>query len=318
MKRFIRVIQALAIGLMFLTNAAFAADLVLYTASNEQIEKTMISAFKEAYPDISVGTVNMSTGPVTERLIAEKANPQADVVWMLNHIALNRLKQEGVLAPYKPKNSAVSDEFTNPGHFWTGHNATIMAMAVNTKVLEERGLPMPTSWADLVKPVYEGQISVAAPTESGTGLSIASTFVDIFGWNFIENLDRNVFKYADSGSAPVRRAVSGEVAIGLSYDQAILQHMRAGAPIEMVTGDVSPNIIEGAGLIVNAPHPKAGRLFLDWLFSKDGGAAVLGPLVGISAVPGYGAVELSTVHLWEMRRPLDAVTFKRKWAKKFR
>ena len=40
-----------------------------------------------------------------------------------------------------------------------GHNATVMAMAVNTKLLKEKNLPMPTTWEDLIKPVYKGAIT---------------------------------------------------------------------------------------------------------------------------------------------------------------
>ncbi|HLT18874.1 MAG TPA: extracellular solute-binding protein [Thermomicrobiales bacterium] len=315
MKRMIPALQVGALGLA-LTSAAQAQELVLYTASNEQIEKEVIEAFKSAHPEVTVQNVNMSTGPITQRLIAEAANPQADVVWMVNDIALQQLKQAGVLEPYEPSDSAVLDAFKDPDGFYLGHNATIMAMAVNTEQLERRGLPMPKGWVDLIKPEYKGAITVASPTKSGTGLSIFATLLDAFGWNFIDNLHQNIFQYNDSGSAAVRQAVSGETAIGLTYDAAILQQMREGTPIEMVIGEISPNVMEGAALIANAPHPEEARLFLDWLFSDDG-AAVLGPHIGIGAVPGYGSIDPSEVYLWQMRRPLDPEEFKREWSAKY-
>ncbi|MFD0391404.1 extracellular solute-binding protein [Tistrella bauzanensis] len=72
---------------------------MLYTASNPEIEKDVMAAFQAAHPDITVKAVNMSTGPITEKAIAEKGNPQADVIWMVNDFALAKLKQDGVLAP---------------------------------------------------------------------------------------------------------------------------------------------------------------------------------------------------------------------------
>ena len=197
-----------------------------------------------------------------------------------------------------------------------GHNATVMGMAVNTKLLKEKGLPMPTSWEDLIKPVYKGQITVAAPTKSGTGLSIVSTMVDAFGWNFVDNIHQNIFQYNSSGSAAARQTGRGETVIGLSYDTAILQQVNAGMPVEMVIGRISPNVMEGAGLISGGPNPKEGKIFLDWLMGEPG-AKVFAPHVGIGAVPGYGNVDLSKVHMWKMRRPLDASEFKREWAAKY-
>jgi len=293
--------------------AAKAGELVLYTASNEKIERVMMEAFKIKYPDINVSTINMSTGPIVERAIAEKANPQADVIWMINGIALEQLKAAGALEPYVPKNSPVVEDFRDDDGFYMGHNATVMAMAVNTKLLKEKNLPMPTTWEDLIKPVYKGAITVAAPTKSGTGLSIFSTMVDMFGWNFIDNLHQNIFQYNSSGSAAARQTASGETVIGLSYDGAILQQVNAGVPVEMVIGRISPNVVEGAGLLAGAPHAEEGKIFLDWLFSEDG-AKVLGPYIGIGAVPGYGKIDMDKVHLWKMRRPLDANAFKKKWA----
>ncbi len=295
---------------------ATAGELILYTASNPKIEKDINAAFQKAYPDIKVNTINMSTGPITERAIAEKANPQADVIWMVNDIALEQLKEAGVLEPYEPQNSPVVDEFRDPDGFYVNHNATLMGMAVNTQQLKERKMPIPTTWEDLIKPIYKGQISIAAPTKSGTGLSIFSTLWDAFGWNFIDNLHQNIFAYQSSGSAAARMCGRGEIAIGLSYDTAILQQVQAGVPVEMVIGRISPNVKEGGGLLAGAPHPKEAKIFLDWLFGAEG-AKIFVPHVGIGAVPGYGNIDVSKVTLWNMRRPLDANDFKRQWASKY-
>lgn len=316
MKTFGRIFAGTMLAAALAAGPAAAGDLVLYTASNPKIEKDMMEAFAKAHPEIAVKSINDSTGPITERLIAEKKNPQADVVWMVNDIALEQLKQAGALEPYTPANSPIDAAFKDPDGFYMGHNATVMAMAVNTKLLKEKKLPMPVTWEDLIKPVYKGQITVAAPTKSGTGLSIFSTMVDAFGWNFIDNLHQNIFQYNSSGSESARQAGRGEVVIGLSYDTAVLQQVQAGVPVEMVIGRISPNVMEGAGLIAGAPHATEAKVFLEWLLSEPG-AKVFAPSVGIGAVPGYGNVDVAKVHLWKMRRPLDANAFKRQWAAKY-
>ncbi len=298
------------------TSVADARELVLYTASNPQIEKEIMAAFKSKYPDIELNSVNDSTGPMTERTIAEKENPQADVIWMINNIALDQLKEAGALEPYEPKDSPIGDAFRDPDGFWVAHNATVMGLAVNTKRLKEENLPMPTTWEDLIKPVYKGQITIAAATKSGTGFSSLSTLVDAFGWNFLDNLHQNIFQYNESGSAAARQAGRGETVIGLSYDTALLQQVRAGVGVEMVIGRISPNVLEGGGLLAGAPHPTEAKLVLDWLFSEKA-AKVFGPSVGAAAVQGYGSVDMSKVHLWKMRRPVDANEFKRQWAAKY-
>jgi iron(III) transport system substrate-binding protein len=293
-----------------------AQKLVLYTASNPEIEKVIMEAFQKAYPKIKVEAINLSTGPVVQRAMAEKANPQADVIWMINDVALNQLKAAGVLEPYEPKGAKIPEHFRDPDGFWTAHNATIMAMAVNTKLLKEKKLPMPATWEDLTKPVYKGMLSIAAATKSGTGLSIAMTMYDAYGWAFLDKLHANIFQYQTSGSAPARQAAAGEVVIGLTYDTAIIQQVRAGQPIEMVYGGLSPNVMEGAGLVTKGPNPKEGKLFMDFLFGPVAGKA-FAPFVGIGVTPGVSNVDMKKVKLWKMKKPVDAETFKREWAARY-
>ena len=313
-----RAVLTAAAALVTVTMAfgAEARDLVLYTASNSKIEKDIMDAFKAAHPDVNVRSVNMSTGPITEKAIAEMSNPQADVIWMVNNFALEKLKEVGALQPYSPQDSVVDVAFVDPDGFWTGHNGTIMAMAVNTKLLDAKELPMPSDWVDLIKPVYKGHITVAAPTKSGTGFTIFSNMQDMFGDNFIDNIHQNIFQYNSSGSAAARQVGGGETVIGLTYDTAILQQVAANKDVEMVIGRMSPNIIEGGGLVAGAPNETEGKLFLDWLFGR-GGMEALAPNVGVGAAPGYGKVDLADVHMWKLRRPIDQDEFKRTWAKKY-
>ncbi|HTJ59477.1 MAG TPA: ABC transporter substrate-binding protein, partial [Devosiaceae bacterium] len=41
--------------------------------------------------------------------------------------------------------------------------ATTMCMVVNTKRLADKHLPMPTTWEDLINPVYKGEIALPSP-----------------------------------------------------------------------------------------------------------------------------------------------------------
>jgi ABC-type thiamine transport system substrate-binding protein len=37
------------------------------------------------------------------KALAEMSNPQADVIWMVNNFALEKLKESGAIQPYAPK-----------------------------------------------------------------------------------------------------------------------------------------------------------------------------------------------------------------------
>ena len=62
--------------------------LTIYTAlENEQLQP-LKQAAEAAVPGIEIAWVRDSTGVITTRLIAEKANPRADMVWGLSVFSL--------------------------------------------------------------------------------------------------------------------------------------------------------------------------------------------------------------------------------------
>src|SRR5664279_2660365 len=114
-------IFAAAIGAFLLTLTTIeglAAEVVIYNAS-DSVNTPLVKAFKTKYPGIEVKFVSGSTGPIAERAIAEKAKPQADVVYLVNNVALDQLKQAGVFEPYKPKNSKINPAFREVDGFYT-------------------------------------------------------------------------------------------------------------------------------------------------------------------------------------------------------
>ncbi|AXC49452.1 extracellular solute-binding protein [Paracoccus suum] len=292
--------------------AASARELVIYNAS-DKVNTVMMAAFKEKHPDIEVKFVDGSTGPITERAITEKSNPQADIVYLVNNLALEQLKQAGVFEPYEPVDSRIAPDFRDPDNFFNKYFATTMCMVVNTERLGQKNLPMPTTWEDLVKPVYKNEISLPSPLKSGTGGAVLTTFVDAFGWPFVENLKENVYQWSEGGSGGANLASTGEVAVGISFDTTCHQIKDSGRPVEVVYGRITPNVTEGGGLVAGGPNPEEAKLYLDFMASDDA-AKALDDLVGATAAPGYGLVDLSEVYLWQIRRPVDMVEFRKEFS----
>ena len=58
--------------------AAQKTELLVYTALETDQVKAYQEGFNKAYPDIEIKWVRDSTGVITAKLLAEKANPQAD------------------------------------------------------------------------------------------------------------------------------------------------------------------------------------------------------------------------------------------------
>jgi len=303
-----------------LSGTALAAgdnELLVYTAADDgKLHAALAKAFSRKYPDIQVKQVILSTGPITEKTISERANPQADAIYGVNSFALEQLKNAGVLEPYAPKGTKIPARFADADGFYVYHWLTLMVAAVNTQMMDQKGKPVPASWMDLASPIYKDAITIAAPTKSGTGLTIFTTLKDAYGWDYIDALHKNIFQYNSSGSAAGRQAGAGETAIGLTYDTAVINQIKAGLPVKMVFLDMTPNVKEGGALVLGAPHPENGKKWVDFMASPEG-AAVYAPFIGVPTTPGLGNIDVSKVELWEYKAPVDAAAFKKEWAQKY-
>lgn len=78
-------------------------ELTVYTALEDDAIKNYLASYKKKYPDIKLNIVRDSTGVITAKLLAEKDNPQADIVWGLAATSLLVLDQSNQLEPYAPQ-----------------------------------------------------------------------------------------------------------------------------------------------------------------------------------------------------------------------
>ena len=96
--RFSKLFGALLLAGIALTAQA-KTELIVYTA----VEADELAKFKQAietdYPDLDIKWVRDSTGIITTKLLAEKANPQADVVWGLAVTSIKLLADQGYFQP---------------------------------------------------------------------------------------------------------------------------------------------------------------------------------------------------------------------------
>ena len=254
-----------------------AAELTVYTALEADLLPVYEKNFKAANPDINISWVRDSTGIITAKLLAEKDNPQADVVLGTAATSLLLLKSEGLLDPYAPAGVEELDPRfvdANEPPYWVGTNAWSAALCVNTIEMERKGLPMPASWADLTKPEFTGMIVMPNPASSGTGFLDVSSWLQMMGeekgWAFMDALHNNVATYTHSGSKPCTMAAHGEYPIGISFEFRAARLVSEGAPIVAVIPSEGIGWdMEASAIIAGTDEPEAARALLDWAVSDE-------------------------------------------------
>jgi iron(III) transport system substrate-binding protein len=278
--RFSRATRWLTLSILLAVPFAAAAqgrtELLVYSA----LEADQIKAYKEAFekdnPGVELKFVRDSTGIVTAKLMAEKANPQADVVWGLAATSLMLLDKEGLLMAYAPKGLAtIKPTMRDPRNppTWTGMNVWSSAICFNTVEAGKKNLPRPTSWADLTKPVYKGEITMPHPASSGTGYLMVSAWLQMMGeakgWAYMDALHQNIASYGHSGSKPCRQAGAGEHALGLSFEYRANKTKKDGAPIDIVLpGEGLGWDMEATAILKTTKKADAAKALADWAVTR--------------------------------------------------
>ncbi|MGL4225300.1 MAG: putative 2-aminoethylphosphonate ABC transporter substrate-binding protein [Vibrio sp.] len=260
------------IATLMATPAFAAQEVTVYTALETDLLAKYKNVFEKTNPDIEIKWVRDSTGIMTAKLLAEKNNPRAEVVWGLAGSSMALLKEQGILKPYTPKGadelrSNMKDPQSQPA--WYGNYAFFNALCFNEAVAKQLDLPKPQSWEDLTKPIYKGHIAMPNPASSGTGYMQVSAWLQNMGeeqaWDYMQRLDQNIAHYTHSGSKPCVQAGMGEVAIGISMATRGAKLKTQGAPLDVIV----PNGIgwesDAVGLVKESD---AAKRVVDWSVSK--------------------------------------------------
>ncbi|NQV47788.1 MAG: putative 2-aminoethylphosphonate ABC transporter substrate-binding protein [Rhodospirillaceae bacterium] len=251
---------------------AHAETLTVYTAVEAEDLKKYAARFNEDHPDIEIKWVRDSTGIVTAKLLAEKNNPQADVVWGLAATSLMLLGNEGMLQAYAPKGLDKLDpkfrDSANPPS-WTGMDAWVASICVNTVEAAKYNLPTPRKWRDLLNSAYKGHIIMPNPNSSGTGFLDVSSWLQLFGegggWTFMDGLHENIARYTHSGSKPCKLAASGEIPIGISFAFRGAKSKAAGAPLDIIIPEEGIGWdMEATSIIKGTKKLAAAKTLVDW------------------------------------------------------
>jgi putative spermidine/putrescine transport system substrate-binding protein len=212
---------------------------------------------------------------------AEKNNPVAsfaDIGIMFGPVA----DQVGVVPPYLPPDADVlSEGLKGPNGGWLATFTGVPGYNVNVDVMEERGIPVPMTWADLIKPEYAGLVGLGAVGSSGTATTsfiamnqAAGGSMDDFGpgIEYAKALVPNLAN-AEGANDTMER---GEIPIQIKYDFNLIAQAEAMAEKGIKVQTVIPgdgSIYAPSALMLNRYNVGTmdlQKMFSEWVLSDDG------------------------------------------------
>lgn len=252
-------------------------NITVYTAVEEHLVGEYIKKFNEEYPDIKVNVISGGTGDIIAKLIAEKDNPQADIVWSTSDIML--LKKDNLLEKYTPENSKeIPNIFKDKeeNYYWTGNSIWLVALGLNEVEAKKLNLNLISSYKDLFNEKLKGQVVMANPNSSGTGYLTINTIFNIYGeekgWEYLDKLHQNIGEYTASGNSPVQIVGRGEKIIGfIPAYQGIYMEQEGKLPLKVIFPEEGLGWeLEATALIKKQKIKPEAKTFIEWTLSDNG------------------------------------------------
>ena len=249
----------------------YTGNLVVYSPHDADPLNAGVEMFRQAYPNINVEVIAAGTGELCQRVVAESANPQGDVLWGGGADTLAAYTD--YFAPYVCANDDVIGEaYKAADDLWIGESPLPMVFIYNKTLIDEADVP--TTWEGLCNESLKGRIAYASPAKSGSAYTQLCTMLFSQptldeGWalveKFIANLDG---KIQDSSGNCHKLVASGEYALGVTIEKSAVLY--ADNPdIGYVYPEKNSAVPDGVALIKNCPNEENAKLFIDFVTSLE-------------------------------------------------
>jgi len=287
-------VSAVVIGLaaMFLAVASFAATSPQALQDLEKAAKAegqfiwqvpgttdnwqpVADKFQAKYPEIKVLVFAASSAAMPARIITEarvkrftfdlaSANPE----WVLPLIERDLLEKydPSKLTDVRPNTIIMSGLFHNFGDsplFWV----------YNTNLVSKNDVPR--TWNDLLHPRFKGsKISLRRLAQHLSGLYPEWRKTPDRIIQYLKQLKAQEIMWAIRLQDANNRVANGESLIGVFRTDGFTRMKKEGAPIEIAPISPAVGSPSGGMLVKGVAHPNAARLFIVWLHSPEGRAAL--------------------------------------------
>ena len=262
--------------------------LVHYSPDVETQMAIYLAAFHQAFPQIGTNFMRLQTGALYARITAERQGkvyiPDTLILTEMG-FAIDFQKRGGYAQYMSPEIQAYQpNQRSTPPGYYTWDNVIVAGIAYNPTLLTVEEAPK--SYRDLLNPLWANAVNTKLST---SGLQHLAWYVmrGMYGDDFWKKFGALEPRGFDSYVQQYDRMVSGQdKVVATAQYSGYLMAKAKGAPVAFVIPEEGMVAIPGVmGVVDHAPHPEAGRLFLDWYLGVPGQTVMVNTTQNYSARP---------------------------------
>jgi iron(III) transport system substrate-binding protein len=285
LRRLAKRSSPIAAALMFLFIAAFQVSaqteaelmsgakkegkVVYWTTMRLPDAQALAQGFESKYPFVKAEIVRISGDQLIERAITEyrAGTVTADV---LDAFSFKVLQNRGLLQPFAtPESAFYSAEYKDPQNLWVTLYCAYNVIAYNTKLVAPADAPK--DWPDLLNPKWKGKLALD-DQDYYWYAGMLRFWGEEKGRKYMQDLARQDLIWRRGRGLLTELMASGEFhAVVVTFPDMVEQMKAKGQPVEWVkTSNPILVTLDMMGIGAKAPHPNAGKLFMNYSISKEG------------------------------------------------
>jgi len=251
-------------------------SLTVYSNQGLETIRAYSEGFGKKYPFVKIDSTRLQGNKGLERILLEHriGKLEADVAGV-DFDNITELLKGGVLGRYdSPEKKYYAGQFWDKEGRWYVTDYTLVVIGYNSKLV--KSAEAPKSYAELLNPKWKNDISIDTEPEQ-------AVFTWLLDWGeaktieYMKALMKNGAVPRRGHTLQVQLLCSGETKIAVEVYPARIAQMKheKGCPIEMVFPNPTPGSLGShAGITKSARHPHAAALYLDFILSAEGAAAL--------------------------------------------
>ncbi|HUG58351.1 MAG TPA: extracellular solute-binding protein [Candidimonas sp.] len=282
---------------------ALAGTVTVITSFPKELTQAYKSAFEKANPDIKLEILNKNTVSGIAYVKETDAGKRPEVFWASAPDAFevlaqaNLLEKAGDIANPDVPDKIGSFPINDPSGMFMGQALAGYGIMYNTRLIKAKKLAAPTTWTDLLKPEWFGNVGTTSPSRSGTMHLTVETILQgegwDKGWNTLIRMSGNSAAITDRSFGVPDGINNGQFGAGPVIDFFGLSSKYSKFPVEFVYPEETAIVPANIALIAGAKNTAEGKKFIAYTLSKEGQELLLKP--EISRLPVLPYKNLSNI-----------------------
>jgi iron(III) transport system substrate-binding protein len=244
--------------------------LIFYTVLTLPDSQALLKGFQQKYPFMKFEIFRLGAEKMRAKILTEaRAGRHQWDVTSMDVVEAGVLQRQRILAPFKASSrDGIAPGLKDEEGYWTALYVRQFVLAYNTRMVAQKEAPK--DWPEILHPKWREQIGMdQEETEWYAALA-----------EYWGREKARVFMRSLAGQKPVmhqghtliaKMTVAGEFPLSIAHASRVEQMKAQGAPLDWI--DTVDPIITSPSVIClssRAPHPNAGRLFVEYVLSRDG------------------------------------------------